>query len=259
MAHSFVMAYTNEEDAFRKFHQIYPEHSVLLVDTYNTLAAVDKIIRNELHPTAIRLDSGGLLELSLLARERLDRAGLTGTKIFASGDLDEYAIAELLANGAPIDAFGVGTALATSKDAPALGGVYKLVDIEEGGAPFYRAKFSEDKATYPGRKQVFRFHDPNGEFRGDVIACADEQFPRDEPLLRCVMRNGLRIDSAPDIHSIQQYAREQIGKLPEGCRRLRRYEPYVVTFSQRLESLLRDVRGKIKPQSSASTESSDAA
>lgn len=259
LAHSFVMAYTNEEDAFRKFHQVFPEHSVLLVDTYSTLAAVDKIIRNDLYPTAIRLDSGDLLGLSLLARERLDRAGLTHTKIFASGDLDEYVIADLLAKGAPIDAFGVGTALATSKDAPALGGVYKLVDIEEGGAPSYRAKFSEEKATYPGRKQVFRFHGPNGDFRSDIIACADEQLPHNEPLLQCVMRNGKRIEWVPDIHSLQRYAREQIGKIPEGCRRLKHPEPYSVNFSQRLEALVQDVRRKIKSQSSAGPESRDAA
>lgn len=259
LAHSFVMAYTSEEDAFRKFQKLFPDHSVLLVDTYDTLAAVDTIIRNDLHPTAIRLDSGDLLELSFRARDRLDQAGFKDTKIFASGDLDEYAIADLLARGAPIDAFGVGTALATSVDAPALGGVYKLVDIEEEGTTSYRAKFSEDKATYPGRKQVFRFHDPNGDFRGDIVARADEAFPHDEPLLRCVMRDGRRVNLDPDIHSIQQYARQQIGKVPEGCRRLRNPEPYVVSFSQRLEALLRDVRRKIKSQSDASPKSRDVA
>ena len=248
LAHSFIMAYTNEEDAFCKFHRLFPEHSVLLVDTYDTLAAVDKIIQNDLRPTAIRLDSGNLLELSMRARQRLDQTGLQDTKIFASGDLDEYVIADLLVQGAQIDAFGVGTALATSKDAPALGGVYKLVDIESDGIASYRAKFSEGKSTYPGRKQVFRFHDADGSFRGDLIACADEQFPYDEPLLRCVMRNGHRISSSPELQSIQQYARQQIEKIPEGCRRLRQPEAYIVGFSQRLESLLRDVRRRIKSQ-----------
>jgi len=252
LAHSFVMAYTNEEDAFRKFHQLFPEHSVLLVDTYDTLAAIEKIIANDLHPTAVRLDSGDLLELSLRARQRLDAAGLTKTKIFASGDLDEYAIADLLAQGAPIDAFGVGTALATSTDAPSLGGVYKLVDIETEGTTSYRAKFSEEKATYPGRKQIFRFHDPDGGFRGDIIACADEQYPHDEPLLHCVMRDGRRLNPGLELHSIQEQTRQQIRKLPETCRRLRHPEPYVVTFSQRLENLLREVRGKIKPRGQTS-------
>jgi nicotinate phosphoribosyltransferase len=253
LAHSFVMAYTNEEDAFRKFHQLFPEHSVLLVDTYDTLAGVDKVIANDLHPTAVRLDSGNLLDLSLRARQRLDQAGLIDTKIFASGDLDEYAIADLLAQGAPIDAFGVGTALATSNDAPSLGGVYKLVDIEAEGTTSYRAKFSEEKATYPGRKQVFRLHGPDGGFRGDIIACVDEQFAHDEPLLQCVMRGGRRLNPGLELHSIQERAQQQIGKLPETCRRLRSPEPYVVTFSQRLENLLREVRGKIKPRGESST------
>lgn len=249
LAHSFIMAYTDEEEAFRKIQRLFPEHSVLLVDTYDTLAAVDKIIRSGLRPTAIRLDSGDLLELSMRARQRLDQAGLENTKIFASGDLDEYAIADLVAQGARIDAFGVGTALATSKDAPALGGVYKLVDIESSGVASYRAKFSEDKITYPGRKQVFRFHDPDGNFRGDIIACADEQFPYDEPLLRCVMQHGRRKYPSTELQSIQQYARQQIEKIPEGCRRLKQPESYIVSFSQRLESLLTDARRRIKPQS----------
>jgi nicotinate phosphoribosyltransferase len=256
LAHSFVMAYTNEEDAFKKFHQLFPEHSVLLVDTYDTLAAVDKIIANGLHPTAVRLDSGDLLELSLRARQRLDGAGLSETKIFASGDLDEYAVADLLAQGAPIDAFGVGTALATSNDSPSLGGVYKLVDVEADGMPSYRAKFSEEKATYPGRKQVFRFHDPDGGFRGDIIACADEHYPHDEPLLYCIMQHGRRVNPNPELSSIQQHAQQQIQKLPETCRKLRQPEPYVITVSQRLENLLRDVRSKIKPKAQAPTNQS---
>lgn len=98
------------------------------------------------------------------------------TKIFAGGDLDEFVLADLLARGAQIDAFGVGTALATSEDAPAMGGVYKLVDLESEGEISYRAKFSPDKTTYPGRKQLFRFCNADGTFREDVIACGNEQF-----------------------------------------------------------------------------------
>jgi nicotinate phosphoribosyltransferase len=243
-AHSFVMAYTDEVLAFRKFEQLFPEHSVLLVDTYDTLAAVDRIIQNDLHPTAIRLDSGNLLELSMLARQRLDKAGLNKTRIFASGDLDEYAIADLISGGAQIDAFGVGTALVTSNDAPALGGVYKLVDLESREGISYRAKLSEDKITYPGRKQVFRFRDPNGTFRGDIIACENEEFADDEPLLRCVMRNGVWIGPAPDLQSIQRHAREQLERLPEAC--FHGHEHYIVSFSQHLQALLTVVRRRIR-------------
>ena len=245
-AHSFVMAYPDEEDAFRKFQELFPEHSVLLVDTYNTLAAIDKIIDSRLHPVAIRLDSGDLVALSLEARRRLNRAGLKDTEIFASGDLDEYVIADLLARGAPIDAFGVGTALATSKDAPALGAVYKLVEIEAHGASAYRAKFSDEKITHPGRKQVYRFHDENGNFRGDIIACAEEQFPDGEPILRCVMREGKRREAAPDLGMIQRHAHEQIERLGKGCRRLTKPDAYRVTFSERLEALLRLVRQTVR-------------
>jgi nicotinate phosphoribosyltransferase len=242
MAHSFVMAYAKEEEAFRRFQQLFPEHSVLLVDTYDTLAAIDKIIRNDLHPTAVRLDSGDLLELSKRVRHELDRAGLNKTRIFASGDLDESTIADLLAGGAPIDAFGVGTALATSKDAPALGGVYKLVDFESGRGVRYRAKFSEDKITYPGPKQVFRFHDSGGIYREDIIARQCEDYSEAVPLLQRMMRDGRRIMTSPPIQDIQRCAREQLARLPAASRRLLRPEPYRVRFSKGLENLLATVR-----------------
>lgn len=256
LAHSFVMAYSNEEDAFRKSQELFPERSVLIVDTYDTLGAIEKIIDNRMRPSAVRLDSGDLLELSLQVRERLDEAGLRETKIFASGDLDEYAITNLVERGARIDAFGVGTALATSKDAPALGGVYKLVDIESGGVTSYRAKFSEEKTTYPGRKQVFRFLDSDGNFRRDIIACADEQFDGSERLLHRVMRNGKRLEPNPEIDSIQKRAREQLERIPQGCRRLRNADCYPVSFSERLQKLLGDVRGRMNPQPQDATERS---
>jgi len=245
LAHSFVMAYSNEEEAFRRFQQLFPEHAVLLVDTYDTLAAVDKIIQAGLRPRSVRLDSGDLLELSKQVRRRLDQAGLHETRIFASGDLDELAIADLLAHGAHLDAFGVGTALATSKDAPALSGVYKLVDVESGEGPSYRAKFSEEKATYPGRKQVFRFPDANGGYREDIIACESERYPDGKPLLSCAMRQGRRLAPSPNLQQIQNRARQEIAKLPEACRRLHHAQPYPVRFSRELEKLLENVRERL--------------
>lgn len=141
------MAYQQEEEAFRQFNRLFPQHGVLLVDIYDTLAAIDKIIQRHLEPTAVRLDSGHLLTLAKQVRQRLDEGGLGQTQIFASGDLDEFAITELLVHDAPVDGFGIGTALATSADAPSLGGVYKLVDIESSSGVSYRAKFSEEKST----------------------------------------------------------------------------------------------------------------
>lgn len=245
LAHSFVMAYSNEEEAFRRFQQLFPEHAVLLVDTYDTLAAIDKIIQAGLRPKSVRLDSGDLLELSKQVRRRLDHAGLHGTRIFASGDLDEFVIVDLLARGAQLDAFGVGTALATSKDAPALSGVYKLVDVESGEGPSYRAKFSEEKATYPGRKQVFRFSDSNGSYSEDIIACEAERYPDGKPLLSCAMRQGQRLAPSSNLQQIQNRARQEIAKLPDACRRLRPAEAYPVRFSRGLEKLLENVRERL--------------
>ena len=239
LAHSYVMAYEDELEAFRRFEQLYPDHAVLLVDTYDTLAAIDKITDSGLRPKSIRLDSGDLCQLSREARRRLDAAGLRGTKIFATGDLNEFAIAELLASGAKIDAFGVGTALSTSKDAPALGGVYKLVDVASGTSASYRAKFSEEKVTYPGRKQVFRFQ-TGGIYAEDVIACDSERYPEGKPLLTRMMSNGRRIAPSPQLPQVRQYAREELAKLPEACRRLHHVQPYPVRFSSCLQSLLQE-------------------
>ncbi|PYX85146.1 MAG: nicotinate phosphoribosyltransferase, partial [Acidobacteria bacterium] len=125
LAHSFVMAHKDEEESFRHFNQLFPDNTVLLVDTYDTMAAIEKIIEAGLRPQAVRLDSGNLLDLSQKVRHRLDEVGLRSTRIFATSDLDEFVIADLLARGAQVDSFGVGTSLATSKDAPALSGVYK--------------------------------------------------------------------------------------------------------------------------------------
>jgi nicotinate phosphoribosyltransferase len=246
MAHSFVMACANEEEAYRHFDRLFPGHNILLVDTYDTLAAIDKIVRAGLRPTAVRLDSGNLLDLSRQVRERLDQAGLNETHIFVSGDLDEFRITDLLAAGAPIDSFGVGTVLATSKDAPALGGVYKLVDLESDQGVSYRAKLSEDKITYPGAKQVFRFSDDNGMYREDLVGLESEKHPEAAPLLRCVMRNGKRVVVSPPAQDIQQYARDELAKLPPACRQLDQPQSYRVSFSDAVKNLLANVRRQVQ-------------
>lgn len=250
-AHSFVMAYGDEEQSFRDFERLFPEHGVLLIDTYDTLAAADKIIRSGLRPRSVRLDSGDFVELSREVRRRFDRAGLTETKIFASGDLDEFAIADLLARGAQIDAFGVGTALATSKDAPSLSGVYKLVDVDFGQGPAGRVKLSNDKSTYPCRKQVFRMHNAEGAYTGDVIAGESERYPDTEPLLTCVMRQGRRLASSPTVEQIRERARLALLCLPEPHRRLRDAQPYPVCFSRSLQDNLEQLRNRLTPVTSA--------
>jgi nicotinate phosphoribosyltransferase len=244
VAHSFVMAYEEEEESFRRFEKVFPEDAILLVDTYDTLAAIDKIIEIGMRPAGVRLDSGNLVELSKEVRRRLDRAGRRDTKIFASGDLNEDRIAQVLSQGAPVDFFGVGTQLVTSADAPALGGVYKLVEVLKDGQEHYRAKFSEDKVTYPGCKQVFRFRDAQGVCDHDVIGRAEETYPQAETLLECVLREGRRTKASPSLEAIKQKAAESLAQLSEGTRRLREPVEYSVQVSPPLEALLEQVRQK---------------
>jgi nicotinate phosphoribosyltransferase len=239
------MAYEDEAESFRQFERVFPDHAILLVDTYDTLAAIEKIIASGMRPKGVRLDSGDLAQLSKQVRERLDAAGLRETRIFASGDLNEFAIEDMLSRGAPIDFFGVGTELATSRDAPALGGVYKLVELLKDGRQHYRAKFSEDKVTYPGRKQVFRFRSPQGLFDHDVIARADEAVAGSEPLLECVMQAGRRTHPPPPLLLARERARDSLARLPDSCRRLQDPDVYPVEISPALERLLDDVRQKI--------------
>jgi nicotinate phosphoribosyltransferase len=196
LAHSFIMSFDDEDEAFRAFLKVFPKTATVLVDTYDTLAAVERLARDygPLIP-AVRLDSGDICELSIRVRDLLDRAGMQQTKIFASSDLNEYRIAELLASGARIDAFGVGTEMATSFDAPALSAVYKLAGLEEDGHIRGRIKLSKDKATYPGPKQVWR-ETAAGKYKQDIIAAADESSPGSswQPLLEEVMRHGRCLD-----------------------------------------------------------------
>jgi nicotinate phosphoribosyltransferase len=245
LAHSFVMAYEEEEEAFRRFEDIFPEHTTLLVDTYDTLAAIDKIIQAGLRPKAVRLDSGDVVELSRAVRQRLDEAGLTATEIFATSDLDEFVISDILARGAAVDAFGVGTSLAASKDAPTLGGVYKLVDVYTGERPSYRAKLSPGgKATYPGCKQVYRLKGADQRHAEDVIAHCTESYAEAEPLLACVMRDGKRLAASPKIEQVRERAQVELAKLPEEYHRLDPVPPYPVRFSRELQRLLEDFRSR---------------
>lgn len=245
IAHSYIMSYEAEEEAFLKFVKLYPEDSILLVDTYDTLCAIDKIVAMGLRPKGVRLDSGNLAELSKQVRRKLDAAGLNETKIFASSDLDEFAITRMLAQQAPVDVFAVGTALVTSKDAPSLGAVYKLVELKQGGERRYTAKFSEDKATYPGTKQVFRFSDSKGNFERDVIGCAGEKRKDAEALLMCMMKNGRRLEPKPALANIREYARQSLSRLPQRYRELQAADRYPVEVSGELERLREEVQASI--------------
>jgi len=247
-AHSWIMAHEDEADAFRDFLNVFPDESTLLVDTYDVHAAIEKIIALERKPGGVRLDSGDVLADSQWVRKRLDSAGLYDVKIFASGELDEERIEILLQSGARLDAFGVGTALSTSSDSPNIGVIYKLVEVDLGDTVRNAAKFSQEKITYPGRKQVFRFADKDRKFSGDVIGLDTESFPGSEPLLVPVMRAGKRIATADEgplavMKRGQSRHLSDRAHLPEGILLLRTAEPpFPVRYSERLEELRDQVR-----------------
>ncbi len=242
MAHSYVQAHDDEMAAFRHFAELYPE-TVLLVDTYDTLAGVDKVIAlagelgDRFRVRAIRLDSGDLAALAADARRRLDAAGLQRVEIFASGGLDEHEVARLVAAGAPIDGFGVGTSLGTSRDAPVFDIVYKLTAYDGDG----RLKLSSGKSTLPGRKQLFRVEEDGVAVR-DVIAREHEEIPG-RPLLRPVMEGGERLPAGRvRLDDSRELAREEIARLPDRVVALAPCQPsYPVEISARLSDYRRAV------------------
>jgi nicotinate phosphoribosyltransferase len=215
-AHSWVQAFPTERESYERLQTLLGEATVYLIDTYDTIEGA-KLAASLGKPIwGVRLDSGNLVELSRAVRKILDDAGLQDVKIMATSDLNEYKILEFSAARAPIDAFGVGTDLATSTDSPNLGVVYKLVEL----AGRSTAKFSEDKHTLPGTKQVFRFA------AHDVIACSWECLgcgpgePEAKALLRPVLLGGRLIEPLPTVDASRRYAAESIKKLPTAIRSL---------------------------------------
>ena len=245
-AHSWVMAHEDETEAFAKFLDAFPEHAVLLLDTYDVRNAVKKIIAMNRKPAGVRLDSGDLTKDSQWVRRELDCAGWQDVKIFASGDLDETRIASLLAKHAAIDAFGVGTALATPGDAPHLNLVYKLVEVERGGIIREAAKLSAAKVTYPGRKQVFRYSAPSGEYRHDKIALDGESGDGGEQMLREVMRGGRRTVSQEAVADSRARCLAGLARLSRPLRQINRNAAYPVEYSKRLEVLLEKLRRRVR-------------
>ena len=252
MAHSFVMSFEKEIDAFRAFARTFPNKSTLLIDTYDDMAGTEKaaIVAKELEKIGyklggVRLDSGDLAQASKKIRALLDAQGLRYVKIFASGDLDEYRIAELLDQGAEIDAFGVGTRMGTSADKPYVDVIYKLCETTSAKGDFSPImKLSEGKTTLPGRKQAFRFKDEKGYFAKDVIALADEKM-EGEPLLVKVMENGKKTRALPSLDEIRAAASGNLSKLPEKYQKLTDAPAYPVELSQALEALIKTLRRKL--------------
>jgi nicotinate phosphoribosyltransferase len=245
-AHSWVMAHDRESEAFASFLDAFPDNATLLLDTYDVRNALREIITMGRKPAGVRLDSGDVAKDSRWVRRQLDRAGWKDVKIFASGDLDEYRIAELLRRGASIDAFGVGTALATPGDAPHLNMIYKLVEVDRGGKIWEAAKLTRAKITYPGRKQVFRHTNSSGEFRFDRVAIEDEPAPGAQPLLVPVMRGGQRVAPPDSIDAARERCSSGLARLPKTCRQIRHAAVYPVRYSKRLRDLLENVRERVR-------------
>jgi nicotinate phosphoribosyltransferase len=238
MAHSFIMSYDSEEEAFRRFCKIFPSDPAFLIDTYDTVEGAKKAISLNVAPSLVRLDSGDRYDLSVKVRKMLDEAGLKDTKVFVSGDLNEFILDELTSRGAPIDMFGVGTELVTSRDDPALSGIYKLVSLTRDGNTVYRVKTSAGKRTIPGAKQIQRKYSASGEIEWDLLALEDEQAPSNSvPLLTKVIDRGKLASELPKITAIQERARRQLATLPAKYKVLTGSERPSVKLSPRLQQL----------------------
>lgn len=247
MAHSFIQAHDDESDAFAHFARSQPQATTLLIDTYDTEAAARAIVplarrlaAEGIVIRAVRIDSGDLAAHACCVRAIFDAGGLPEIRIFASGNLDENAVHSLLAAGAPIDGFGIGTRMTTSADQPYLDCAYKLQ--EYAGQP--RRKRSPGKATWPGRKQVFRRFGDGGCFLGDTIALVGEPVAG-VPLLQPVMQGGHRLAAAPPLASIRAYVAGQVAALPAPLRQLDAATPYPVEISVGIEELTRRLEAAI--------------
>ena len=239
MAHSFVQAHDSEIEAFRLFSHTQPENVVLLIDTYDVVAGAGKVVglasELKLHGIAIkavRIDSGDLAENARVVRSLFDDAGLHDVGIFVSGNLDEHRLAALVSSDAPIDGYGIGTRLDTSADVPSLDAAYKLQEYR--GLP--RRKRSVGKATWPGRKQVFRNYDPDGTMSSDLIGLEYEDHPG-HPVLRQYMENGRRLHPPTPMSDIREHTRQELRRLPEQLRSLDGSAEYPVRISDPIREL----------------------
>jgi nicotinate phosphoribosyltransferase len=240
MAHSLILAHDSEEAAFENFARSHRGNAVLLIDTYDTEAGAKKVaatarkLRAEgIAIKGVRIDSGDLALHAKCVRKILDEGGFPEIAIFASGGLDEYRVSELISEGAPISGFGVGTALDTSSDSPALDCAYKLQ--EYAGKP--RRKTSEGKATLPGRKQVYRSYAAQGRMVRDYLALEDENVEDGEALLMPVMGNGKRLEAPPSLAELRENIRDRYRTLPEALRSLAAAHAFPVEISAGIRRL----------------------
>ena len=239
MAHSFVQAHDHEAEAFVRFARAQPRNATLLIDTYDTERAAHKVValaKSGVPVQGVRIDSGDLGAHARAVRRILDDGGLAQARIFASGNLDEDRVQALVAGGAPIDAFGVGTRMNVSADAPFLDCAYKMA--EYAGRP--RRKRSEGKANWPGRKQAFRSFGADGKMCGDLLGLDSDDAPGTR-LLVPVLRAGRRVELPPSLESLRSRAKQHMALLPEALRGLAPAPAYPVTVSPSLRALADEV------------------
>ncbi len=252
MAHSYVMFFDHEIDSFRAFVESFPRASTLLIDTYDDVKGAENAaqVGKEIEMaggrlSAVRLDSGDLAKLSRKVRRILDERGLEYVKIFASGDLDEYVIRDLLRKGAKIDGFGVGTRMSTSFDRPYIDVVYKLAGKVENDRFVPAMKLSKGKMTLPGKKQIFRLQDEGGKFVKDTVGLEDEELAG-EPLLAKVMDHGKIVRELPSLAEIRRDATSNLSRLPDRYKRLTRPSQYPVMLSPQLEAVRKKLIDQLK-------------
>lgn len=243
-AHAWIMSFQSETESFRRMQKMLGKQSVHLVDTYDTLEGTRKAIEVGQPFWGIRLDSGDFLSLSRQARAMLDAAGLQQAKIMVSGDLEEYKIRDLVNQNAPIDVFAVGTQLVTSGDAPSMGAIYKMVEIESTTGPQplkrYTFKRSKNKNTLPGTKQIFRYEDH------DLLARSGECAGGAEALQQPVILGGELVQTLPDVRKARERAARMLAKLPAETRELEPNDAFPVHYSAALQALVKQA-GKAHP------------
>ena len=245
MAHSFVMGFTDEIDSYRAFAKTFPENTVLLIDTYDTLEGARKaaVVGKEMEAAGqrllgVRLDSGDMEDLSQDVRQILDEAGLDYVKIVLSSDLNEYKIHDYTSEGAPVDFYGVGTEMITAKPVAALSGVYKLVEDNTGP----RIKLSESKRTYPGKKQVYRIID-DGKYLYDVLELEGKNV-EGEPLLMQAVKDGRLLRKTRPIEEIRSYCHDSVQRLPEEVKKVYAIKPYELHIGEELQRLTESLTQK---------------
>jgi nicotinate phosphoribosyltransferase len=248
MAHSFIQVHDDEMTAFENFARARPEGVILLIDTYDTEAGARKVV--ELAPKlkadgiairGVRIDSGDLAAMARKVRAILDAGGLRDVIILVSGGINEDVLQTMMAAKAPIDGFGIGVNLDASIDAPSLDCAYKLQEYADKP----RRKLSEGKATWPGRKQVWRAYDENGRMRGDILSLENDK-QSGEPLVGPVMRTGKRIAAAPTLAQIREHAERELARLPEPLRRLESGAAYPVKVADALTAMAAEIDSRAR-------------